>query len=68
VARGGLRVPSPSFWRVNMPGMPRWDKKSIKIAYKIMGVPANIRSEANKSKEQKERDKRLTFEQTARVR
>ena len=51
-----------------MPGMPRWNKKSIKIAYKIMGVPANIRSEANKTKAAKDQDKRLTFEQTVRVR
>lgn len=51
-----------------MPTMLRWDKKSIKIAYKIMGVPANIRSAAKQTKEQKWVNRRLNYEETARVR
>lgn len=49
-----------------MPGMPRLDKKTTAIAYKILGVPANLRSK--RSKTQKKIDKRLTFEETQRVR
>lgn len=52
-----------------MPGMPRFSKRAIKIAYKIMGVPANIRAaEENKKKKQTNIDRRLTFEATSRVR
>ena len=51
-----------------MPAMPRLDNKTTKIAYKIMGTPANIRSDKDKSKEQKKINKRLVFEETTRVR
>jgi hypothetical protein len=49
-----------------MPAMPRFSAKGTKIAYKILGVPPNIAFKRNK----KERsvNKRLTFEETARVR
>lgn len=49
-----------------MPGMPRIPGKAKKIAHKILGVPANIASQRSE-KEQKV-DKRLIFEETARVR
>jgi hypothetical protein len=49
-----------------MPAMPRYSVKGTKIAYKILGIPANIAYKPN----QKERvvNKRLIFEETARVR
>lgn len=50
-----------------MPGMPRLGKKSTKIAYKILGVPANLRP-TRKSKHQKDLDKRLLYDDTFRVR
>jgi hypothetical protein len=50
-----------------MPAMPRMKGKATKIAYKILGVPANLRKE-QKSKEQKKIDKRLLFEETSRAR
>lgn len=49
-----------------MPGMPRLDKRTTKIAYKIMGVPANMI--IDKSKERRAINKRLLFEETQRVR
>jgi|GEM_PF-869124 hypothetical protein len=51
-----------------MPAMLRWGKRAIKIAYKIMGVPANIRTDAEKTKSEKKVNKRLVFEETSRVR
>jgi hypothetical protein len=49
-----------------MPGMPRIDKKTAEIAYKIVGVPANLRSK--ESQKQEKQNKRLTYEETQRVR
>lgn len=49
-----------------MPAMPRMSSKATKIAYKILGVPANIRDK--KTKKQKELEKLLTAEETVRVR
>jgi hypothetical protein len=49
-----------------MPAMPRIEGKARKIAYKVLGVPANMRDD-EKEKDVKIR-KRLTFEETARVR
>jgi len=49
-----------------MPGMPRINKKTAEIAYKILGVPANLRTKP--SKEENKINKRLTFEETSRVR
>lgn len=49
-----------------MPGMPRLDKKSTKIAYDILGVPANLRRE-KKSETERRIEKRLVFEETTRV-
>lgn len=49
-----------------MPTMYRIDSKNTKIAYKILGVPQNIAFK--RSKEQKEIDKRLRFEETVRAR
>ena len=45
--------------------MPRPDGKAKKIAYAILGKPAN---QKKKSKKQKEIDKILLFQETARVR
>lgn len=45
--------------------MPRIKNKTTKIAYKIMGVPANIAHK--KSKEEKKIDYRLRYEETYRV-
>jgi hypothetical protein len=49
-----------------MPGMPRVKGKTTKIAYKIMGVPANIAH--NSSKREKEINRRLVYEETDRAR
>ena len=50
-----------------MPVMPRIPGKPKKIAYKVLGVPDNIRN-AKKTKEQKRINRRLVFEETYRVR
>lgn len=50
-----------------MPGMPRPNKKAQKIAFDILGTPANLQKN-NKSQEKRQVDKRLTFEETVRVR
>lgn len=49
-----------------MPSMPRMPGKGAKIAYKILGKPANIAFKRNK--EQKFINRRLWFEETSRVR
>jgi hypothetical protein len=49
-----------------MPAMPRTLSKSTKVAYKIMGIPANIAHKRTKS--EKVVNKRLMFEETFRVR
>ena len=49
-----------------MPTMPRIDNKSKKIAYKILGIPANL--DDKKTPEQNKINKRLDFEETIRVR
>lgn len=49
-----------------MPGMKRPDSKATKIAYAIMGVPANIAFKPNKK--QREINERLLFQDTVRVR
>ncbi len=53
-----------------MPVMPRVQKaegkKGTKIAYKILGVPANLKPE-KLSETQKKIKRRLIFEETARV-
>lgn len=49
-----------------MPAMPRMSSKSTKIAYKVLGIPANMQSK--KTKKQKEMERRLTAEETVRVR
>ena len=48
-----------------MPTMPRFDLKSQKIAYAIMGTPPNMRK---RSKRDKDVDRRLLYEETSRVR
>jgi len=48
-----------------MPAMPRPDDKPKKIAYAILGKPANLKK---KSKKQRDLNKRLIFEETQRVR
>lgn len=48
-----------------MPAMLRLDEKTKKIAYKIMGVPANLRKEPRRDPKI---EKRLVFEETQRVR
>jgi hypothetical protein len=49
-----------------MPGMPRVKGKTTKIAYKIMGVPANVAHK--RSKKEKEINRRLVYEETDRAR
>lgn len=49
-----------------MPAMPRALGKSTKVAYKIMGMPANIAHK--RSKQEKKINKRLLYEETFRVR
>jgi hypothetical protein len=49
-----------------MPVMPRVSKKTTNIAYKILGVPSNIAFK--RTKREKEINRRLVFEETARVR
>lgn len=49
-----------------MPGMPRVSKKGNKIAFSILGTPANIAYKPNKKK--KEIDARLLASETQRVR
>lgn len=49
-----------------MPGMPRLNKETTKIAYAIKGIPENLRMK--RSKEQEKINKRLLFEETQRVR
>ena len=50
-----------------MPIMPRIKGKAEKIAYKILGIPANIRSETKTIKNRKIKE-RLNFEETRLVR
>ena len=49
-----------------MPAMPRFDKKGTQIAYKILGKPENIAFKP--TARQKDIDKKLIFDNTARVR
>lgn len=49
-----------------MPAMPRMLNKATRVAYKIMGIPANIAHK--RTKEEKKINKRLMFEETFRVR
>lgn len=49
-----------------MPAMVRPEGKAKKIAYSILGVPANMRDKKN-SKQTRE-DKELVFQETVRVR
>lgn len=49
-----------------MPAAPRSNEKAKKIAYRILGTPANM-SDANvkkKTRKQKKTDDRLLFEET----
>ena len=49
-----------------MPACPRIKGKPTQIAFKILGIPQNMRSK--RTKEREELDKRLTEEETVRVR
>lgn len=49
-----------------MPAMPRLSGKAKKIAYKILGKPLNMQVKRTPKEEQINR--RLTFEETTRVR
>lgn len=49
-----------------MPAMPRSLSKGTKVAYKVMGIPANIAHK--RTKKEKEINKRLMFEETYRSR
>ena len=49
-----------------MPTMLRINPKATKIAFNILGIPANLKKP--RSKEEKEIDRRLTVENTVRVR
>ena len=48
-----------------MPSMPRFDTKATKIAYKILGVPANIK--AKRTPKQEKINKQLVFQETTRM-
>jgi len=50
-----------------MPAMLRIKGKPQDIAFKILGVPPNMRNEV-KGKNKKKVDRRLEFEETSRVR
>jgi hypothetical protein len=50
-----------------MPTMPRLNKKTSLIAFKILGVPANLRKDAQAKKEDKI-NRILLYEETSRVR
>lgn len=45
--------------------MPRFDHKGMKIAYKILGMPANMKK---RSKRDRYIDRKLLYEETMRVR
>lgn len=49
-----------------MPAMPRVRGKTTKIAYDVLGKPANMQD--NKTKKDKRINQRLLFEETYRVR
>ncbi len=49
-----------------MPAAPRIKGKAAKIAFSILGVPANLK--AKKSAAQQELDRRLAAQETQRVR
>jgi hypothetical protein len=49
-----------------MPGMPRLNAKSTKIAYAIMGVPQNMKK--SRKKKNDKLNQRLIAEETIRVR
>ena len=49
-----------------MPAMPRQNKKATKIAYRILGKPANLKAKTNEK--EKSVKARLIFEETMRVR
>jgi hypothetical protein len=49
-----------------MPVMPRQNKKATKIAFRILGKPANLQSKPEKK--EKSVKARLIFEETMRVR
>lgn len=49
-----------------MPAAPRSNKKATKIAWSILGKPANMQFKP--SEKEKEIDRRLLFEETTRVR
>lgn len=50
-----------------MPAMPRFEGKAKKIAYSILGVPANM-IEKKRTKAEKKIAQRLVFEETVRSR
>jgi hypothetical protein len=49
-----------------MPAMPRFSKRGTKIAYKILGKPENIAFKP--TARENDIDRRLTFQDTTRVR
>jgi len=49
-----------------MPAMPRVMGKATKVAYKIMGIPANIAHKRTKA--EKKVNKQLLYEETSRAR
>jgi len=49
-----------------MPAMPRMRSKATRIAYKILGIPANIAFRRNEV--ERKTNRRLIFEETSRVR
>lgn len=49
-----------------MPSMPRIPGKPTQIAYKILGIPANV--SFKRTKKEKAVNRRLVYEETTRVR
>lgn len=56
----------PDLKGVEMPVMPRLNNKATKIAYKVVGIPANIKHK--KTREEKRIDYKLRYDETSRVR
>ena len=50
-----------------MPAMPRMRGKGQKIAYAILGKPANMEKEPKKSKKEKHIEHLLVFDEVSRV-
>lgn len=50
-----------------MPAMPRMKGKAVKIAYAILGVPANMIKDEKQTKKEKHIERMLVFDEVSRV-